>query len=163
MTKEELLKAIQTSWDEFNAYLDTLSEEQLTQPADAAGWTVKDHLSHVTMWEEGMVAMLLKQPRGPAMGLQADEWANFDSDQINAVIQEQHKGDSLGEVKRMSKEVHQRLVEHIQQLSDGDLQRPYREFQADSDDGEPIIGRLQGNTFEHYEEHRPWIEAIVKR
>ena len=46
-------------------------------------------------------------------------------------------------------------------MSDADLQRPYNHYQPSSDRQQPVIGWIIGNTYGHYEEHQPWIAAIV--
>ena len=56
---------------------------------------------------------------------------------------------------------HQRLPEKVESLTDEDLQRPYSHYQPTSDRAEPVIEWVKGSTYEHYEEHTPWIAAIV--
>jgi hypothetical protein len=52
MPKAELLERIEAGFQEINQYLDSLTETQLTQPTDAAGWTAKDHVIHMAIWED---------------------------------------------------------------------------------------------------------------
>jgi len=163
MSKSELLEQMRRGWDDFQAYLQTLSEAQLSQPTDAAGWTAKDHVIHLAVWEAGIDALLGRESRWERMGLDAATWASGDFDAMNAVIQRRHKDMPLVEVLRTFQDVHQRLIGKIALLSDEDLQRPYRAYQPDSDRDAPVIGWIMGNTYEHYAEHRPWIEAIVER
>ena len=61
ISKAELLARIQSGWDQFSAFLTTLTPEQLTRPTDAAGWTVSDHLSHIAFWEGSIPAWLRGQ------------------------------------------------------------------------------------------------------
>lgn len=47
-----------------------------------------------------------------------------------------------------------------------DLFRTYSYFQPDEpgeDSGRPIIAWIIGNTYEHYDEHRAWIEELIAR
>ena len=48
-------------------------------------------------------------------------------------------------------------------LSDEDLHRPYSYYQPGSPQTAEVIGWIVGNSYEHYDEHRPWIEAILGR
>lgn len=163
MTKAELLSAIDKGWDDIQAYLDTLTEQQLTQPTDPAGWTAKDHVIHLAIWEDGINALLEKRDRVAAMGIDPETWESHDYDRINAIIQQRYHDLSWAEVQHKRQQVHQHLLTIIQSLSDADLQRPYRDYQPDSTADKPVIGWINGNTFEHYEEHIPWIKAIVER
>ncbi len=160
MSKSELLAAIDTGWRDLNTYIGTLSETQMTQPTDAAGWTVKDHLMHLAVWEDGVLALLERQSRRERMGIDAAMWKRWDFDEINAVIQQQHKDKSLEDVLKTHQEIHQRLVDHIQAATQEDLYRPSSYFEPEGGD-RTLFSHIAGNTFGHYEEHIPWMDAIV--
>ena len=161
VTTTELVSRMQKGWDDFQAYLKTLTLEQMTQPTDAAGWTVKDHIIHLATWEDGVYALLEKQPRHAQMGLDKALWEGHEIDAINADIQQRNKDKPLAEVLQIFENVHKRLVEKIQSMSSKDLLRPYSYYQADSTAEKPVFGWIVGNTYEHYAEHKPWIAAIV--
>ena len=161
ITKAELLAAIDQGWNAFQSYLASLGYEQVTIPTDAAGWTVKDHLVHLAVWEDGINALLDKQPRPERMGLTPEQFESGDYDAMNEVIRQRHKDMPLQELAGMFFGVHERLVEKIKGLTDEDLKRPYRDYQPGSTDERPVIGRIMGNTYLHYEEHTPWIAAIA--
>ncbi len=161
LNKAQLLAEIEQGWNQLNAYLDTLIEQQVTQPTDAAGWTAKDHVAHLAVWEDGMNAFLRRQPRYEHMGVPEEVWKSGDFDKINAVIQQRNQDLSWAEVRQYLRNAHEELVRRIQELSDADLQRPYNYYQPASSATDPSINRLAGNTFQHYAEHQPWIERIV--
>jgi uncharacterized protein (TIGR03083 family) len=162
VTKAELLSRMQQGWDDFNAYLNTLTEAQLTGPTDAAGWTAKDHLMHLAVWEDGVNALLEKQSRSARMGVDDATWEGHDFDQINAVIQRQHRDKPLGEVQAAFRRAHETLVAKLQSMSDEDILRPYSYYVPGADLDRPVVWWIVGNTFSHYAEHQPWIDAIVK-
>jgi hypothetical protein len=162
MNKAELLSKTQVSWDRLNAFIETLNEQQRTQLTDAAGWTVKDHLIHLAMWEDGVWALLNKQNRAAAMGVDAATWKRWDFDEINAVIQQQHKDESWATVEAKRYASHKRFVEQIEATSEADLGRPVKDFQANSTSNTPVIKVVVGDAFSHYDEHLPWIKAIAK-
>lgn len=161
VTVDQLLDRIEIAWNDLNSFLSHLSAEQLTAPTDAGGWTVKDHVIHLAVWEEGIRALLQKQSRHEAMGISEDLWNSGSADDYNAVIQQRYKDMPLDEVIQSSGDIHRRLVDTIRSLSDEDLQRPYRYYAPASDRDAPVINWIGGNTFWHYEEHLPWIRAIV--
>ncbi|MEP7292650.1 MAG: maleylpyruvate isomerase N-terminal domain-containing protein, partial [Chloroflexota bacterium] len=74
INQAELLEKIQAGWDALQACIATLTPEQITIPTDAAGWTVKDHLMHLTVWQEGVWHMLEGRNRVEAMGVPQDVW-----------------------------------------------------------------------------------------
>jgi uncharacterized protein (TIGR03083 family) len=162
MSKAELLTRLQNGWNELNAYLKTLTEAQLTTPADAAGWTIKDHVIHLAIWEDGINALLQHRSRREAMGIDAQTWNSRSVDKMNAIIQQRHKDMPLSQVMDTLRDVHQRLVQQLQVLPEEDLKRPYRDFQPESTSDKPVIGWIMGNTYEHYAEHLPWMAAIIE-
>jgi hypothetical protein len=163
MSKAEMLARIQQAWDDFHIYLNTLSEEQLTTPTDAAGLTAKDHVMHLAVWEDGTIALLNGHKRREQMGVDEATWDTHDYDKINGVIQQHYQAKPLAEVLQAFAEVHQRLLEKLGTLTDEDLQRPYSFYQSTSDNEHAVIGWISGNTYEHYAEHTPWIAAIVEK
>lgn len=161
INKSELLAAIDKGWRDLNTYIGTLTEAQMTQPIDAAGWTVKDHLMHLAVWEDGVLALLEKQSRRERMGIDAAMWKRWDFDEINAVIQQQHQDKSLAEVLKTHQEIHQRLIDHLQAASEEDLYRPSSFYDPESSNN-ALVAHIIGNTFGHYEEHIPWMQAIIE-
>ncbi len=162
VTKANVLRFIARGWDDLQACLATLTEAQFTQPTDAAGWTVKDHLIHLAVWEDGLRDLLAGGSQREGMGLDAATWSQ-DNDPINAVIQQRHRSLSLMDVRRVSAESHAKLLAQINTLADADLMRPYRTYDTQTDEEQPVIGWIVGNTFMHYAEHKPWMLAIAQQ
>jgi len=159
--REALLKTIETGWNEFHAYLKALSLEQLTTPKDAVGWTVKDHVVHLAIWEGATAAMLRKKSRLEYMQVDQATWDTGDFDKQNAVLEKRYKETPLSEVLRMFEDAHHDMLTAIEALSDADLMRPIKDYEQGSTRENPITDSIAGNTFDHYAEHKPWIEAIV--
>ena len=160
ITTANLLGRIGHGWDSLQGYIATLSREQLAGPADDAGWTVKDHLIHMAVWEDGIAALLGGNSRLEAMGIDQATWEQG-ADAVNDVIFARYRAMELDDVLSHCQQTHQRLVDRITAMSDADLLRPYSDFQPGPASAQPILGWIVGNSFGHYAEHRPWIEAIV--
>ncbi|MBX3065314.1 MAG: DinB family protein [Anaerolineae bacterium] len=160
VNKANMKRRIVNGWNDMQAFLNTLSEEQLTTPTDAAGWTAKDHVIHMAMWEDGIVALLQGKSRTAAMGIDAATWEQ-DTDEINAVIQKRNRDRSLSDVRAAFQRSHDSMLATLESLKDEDLMRPYSDFDTESINSQPIFASIVGNTFGHYAEHKPWIAAIV--
>lgn len=160
-TIAQLVQHVTDTYNELDAYLRSLTEAQRTQLTDAAGWSVKDHIANLAIWERGADALLQGRDRGEAMGLPPEVWARGDHDEMNEVIRRRHAALSLNETHDLFRAIHEQMLARLRTLSDDDLYRPYRHYQPDSDREEPVINWIYGNTAGHYAEHRPWIEAIV--
>jgi hypothetical protein len=164
--KAELIEAMQAGWERLQAFIDSYSEEQLVTKTDAAGWTAKDHLMHLAVWEGSMIAVMDKQPRWKYMDVPEDVWATLDSgsyDEVNEVIRKNHADLTLAEVRAEMAERHRQFMARVEALPAEDMQLPYSHFlPSASDESHPLIGYLSGNSFDHYDEHIPWMRAIIE-
>lgn len=66
--KAEVMLEIETTWAALHSTLARLSEDEMTGVHDQAGWTVKDHLTHLTAWEESVISFLQGRPRHEGLG-----------------------------------------------------------------------------------------------
>src|SRR5687768_10007018 len=83
--KAELLDQLSNGRKHLQELVDSLSDEQIMfQGAD--GWSVKDHLAHLAMWEVGMAALLRRQPRWEAMGLDRESVNLHDTHSMNVIL-----------------------------------------------------------------------------
>jgi uncharacterized protein (TIGR03083 family) len=159
-TKTELLKRIDESRTRLERSFDGLSEADL-KAAGADGWSVKDHLAHVAAWEESLLALLEGRDRYAAIGLDpaTREAATNDVDAINEVIHRRSQDRSPSDVIAAFQETHARLRVALTKLTDADVLRPYSHYQphVSPADPRPVAGWIDGDTWEHYDEHSAWI------
>ncbi|MCL4861648.1 MAG: ClbS/DfsB family four-helix bundle protein [Caldilineaceae bacterium] len=161
--KATLLRQIQVEWAELTAFIASLTPEQMER-RDAAGWAVKDHLAHLIPWAAGIVALLQRQPRWPAMGLDAPPTED-EIDAANARLHAQRAQQPLHAVLLELARTHQQVLETLAGLTDADLRQPYSHYQPNEpgeESGAPILGWVAGNTWEHYQEHLGWMRALVR-
>src|SRR5690242_3764495 len=69
VTKAEMSRRIITGYDALKQLLSTWTDEQLVTPGGPDGWSVKDHLAHLAVWERGEAAILRHEDQLKAMGL----------------------------------------------------------------------------------------------
>jgi len=162
-TKSEFQEHLQEAWAQLQGTLDSLTEEQMTERTDRAGWTVKDHLAHLIPWENGMIALLKHEPRYPAMGLDADTVLEEDEGELNETLRAPYRSASLSDVRDRLRETHEALTAVVASLGPDDLFETYSHYQPDEpgeDRGEPVLRWVIGNSSGHYLEHLPWIRAL---
>lgn len=160
-TKAELLDKIAASRSQLESAIGGLTEGQLATPGPD-GWSIKDHLAHLSAWEESLIALIQGRDRDAAIGWPGGGGAAHDVDAINAAIQKRSKDRSLADTLAQFGESHGRVIATLNRLSDEDLTRPYSHFQPNDPpfNPNPVIGWIAGNTYEHYDEHREWIEKL---
>lgn len=162
ISKAAVLHNLEQGWSDFHAYISSLTPEQLTVPRDAAGWSVKDHLIHLALWQNGISALLEGQgePRYAGMGIDATTWG-LEMDDVNAAMQQKYRELTLDEVLARLREAHERMHRIITTLPEEALFMPYSHYDPTLPRDAPIVEWIVGDSYEHYAEHRPWIEAIV--
>lgn len=152
MTKQELLKTIQKEREAFEAALAGLTPEQMTAPGAMGEWSVKDLIGHIAMWESQLVTALYAIERGVTPRLPRPS----EVDAINAQSYAEQRERPLDRVLADWRAVHIQLLKHLNTVQERDLIDPKRWRWME---GEPLWKLVANNTFEHYAEHRPAIEA----
>lgn len=169
-TKSELLERLNQSWKKLERALEPLRDEQITSQRDRVGWSIKDHLDHLSVWEEGIAALLERKPRLTAMGLDAAATEGLGGetlfDEMNAKIRERTKSRSLSETRTALRASREHLVRALDGLRDADLFRGYSYYQPDEtgeESSKPIMDWVVNNSSGHYLEHLPWMQAIASK
>ena len=99
------------------------------------------------------------------MRMNAATYRNTDENGLNTIIYQRTKDRSLQEVREAFRQGQQALVDALSHLTEADLLETYSRYQPDEpgeDTGAPIVGWITGNTCDHYDEHRAWIEALAR-
>lgn len=158
---DELLGRIDASWTRLMQVMASASEGQATAAADPQGWTVLDHMAHVTAWERSVLYPLQGKRRHEALGITEEEYG-LDIDASNELIRAQTRTHAYEKVMSDADEVHDALVAAIRASSMDELRKSTAEVcPGDSESERPYIEVLMGDTAEHYDEHRRYIEDIL--
>jgi hypothetical protein len=162
--KAELLERIHHSWLALEQTVGQIDDLGMIRPGPD-GWSVKDHLAHISAWDEGTAAALQGKPRYPALGVDEETYLRG-WDAINAVIYEINRDRPLVDVLADWQATHRHLLAELDRVDDDRLRRRYDEFVPDDrlvDGKVPMLRRVSGGTHEHYDEHYEWIEALIRR
>jgi len=162
LSRDYLMSEIESSWNELQAFIASLTEAQLTQPSDTAGWTVKDHLIHLAAWEAAALARIEGKSKREILDINPEIWKQGD-DPINAVIQQRYCEMPLNEVLETLNKNHENILAKLDTMSEEDLLLPYKHYQPKSSEESPIIEWVMWDTAHHYQEHIPWMTKIAEK
>lgn len=163
LTRESVLRDLDTTWNDLLTYLASLSHDQLTRPTDAAGWTAKDHVAHIAAWEQAALAFLERRSRREAMDIPVDVWEGDDDDSRNAILQQRYRDLSAEQIMEMLRQNHERVAVKLASMTDEDLQRPASYYSTDTTDQRSMLIWLPWETYKHYRDHMTWIQEIVAK
>ncbi len=163
-TKADLLPQIEEGWKALHEVFNILTDYQLTQIKNPDGWAIKDHVAHLTAWENSVVVMLMGIPRHEGLGISQALYDSDDLDAINKAIFEAHKDEPLHVVFPQFQKTHDKLLSLIANLTDADLMKGYGQFLPTDTGGHlAVINVIYGNTAHHFKEHLGWIEAMLAK
>lgn len=145
--------------------VDGQPDSALVERTDAAGWSAKDHLIHLAMWERSIDYLLQSRPRHEGLGVSQDVYLGHDVDRINEVIFQQHRDKDLATVRREFDDVHGDFLSTLGGLTWDELFKTYSHYapaEPGEDRGDPVAFWVAGNTYGHYDQHREWIAALLE-
>lgn len=152
----DLVARIQREWSALLRAVERLSQEQMDAPGPG-GWSVKDNLAHLTAWEQFMLRHYLAgQPAHEAMQVDEEAFKGLDEDGLNAVLHQRNRSRSVADVLAGLQRSHAQVVATLEGMPFTDLMRPIRPH-----DPRPVLAWVVGNTYEHYQEHRLAIQAML--
>ncbi len=161
MTKEEVMRQISTEWQNLQSVLQSLSEQQLSGPVDAAGWRAQDHIMHIAGWERCLVGVLNGQPAHVALGVDEAVWKSYNFDTINNITFLHNHSMPLADVMATAQTTHAQMLNRLETLQDSDLSQPITNAQIQADHEDSTLNWILGSTVFHYKEHLPWIASLA--
>lgn len=122
MTKAEFINTLRVERAKLDSTLAALTPRQLTRRVTPEAWSIKDHLAHLTYWEQYM----LQRVRQALLG-ESPKWVSTEEEtEINAQVFERNRSRSLALVLA---DMHRSLadtLELVESLSEADLTNPRR-------------------------------------
>lgn len=161
--KDALLENIGRHRAELEEVIRSLSNDQLVA-APAGGWSIRDHLAHITAWEQSAIALLNRRPRHEGLGVSQATYQGHDVDAVNNEIYSKHSQRPVEDVLAEFRQSFQELLAVLQRMSDEDLRKPYSHYLPDEpgeETGAPVLEWVAGNTYHHYVEHMEVIRELA--
>ncbi|MGZ3587901.1 MAG: DinB family protein [Candidatus Limnocylindrales bacterium] len=151
----DFLEEERAAWTAYEA-LDGLSDEELVRPSDptgpAHGWSGRDLIGHMIFWQEHLLAVARELALGdetPTRDRMREAWSAR-GDAVNEEALATWRAMPLEEMRRQLLEVPGELRGYLTVVPEARwLKHPER------------MGFVMGQTIDHYEEHRPELEAIL--
>ena len=164
METAQVLTLMEEERERFDAALARLSRERLLAPeaygseigegAEAGdGWSAKDIVAHITWFEREMIGVIRQR------ALVGSELWSLAQDERNAAIYAQQRDLPLDETLAEAQTVYAALRAEIATLSDAEMNDPA--LIAEMPGGWALWQLLAGNTWEHYAEHTPALQALA--
>ena len=150
MDRRKLRRRIDRAWTTFKGSYDGLEEPQLLEPGVTGEWSVRDVISHVTIWEEEALThlpLIINGGRPPRYSVR-----HGGIDAFNAKMTGERRGLSLAEVLEQQDQTHRRLIDFIDGVPEDQFIRETR-----------FRRRLRLDTYGHYPKHAQAIWRWRKR
>lgn len=157
MKKEELMGALEDERERFLDAIDGLSDEALEQPGVVDGWSIKDLLTHLTMWEAELIKLLWQAKQGQKPS--SVHFSHVAVDELNARWQKEMQDRSLERVMADFHSVRNQTIRRVEAFSDKDLNDANRYSWLGN---RPLWEWVAGDSFQHEAEHREQISAWRK-
>ena len=166
-TKQELLDQAERAHQDMMRFLAALSDEEKTAPILDEGWSIKDSLAHLIVWEKMTMDWIGRSARGeevkrfiPGFIYETDDQRVPVMEKLNEHLYEESKRRPLDDVMQDFRATHRVMLNFIESLDERDIFDPDRFAWRK---GSPAFDALAGNTYEHYDEHKGWMAQGLKR
>lgn len=162
MTKDQLLDRIERAHAAFEAALAGLSEAHMAEPGVQDDWSIKDILAHITFWHRRLSYLVGTAQRGePFTSLRGpDEDGQAAVNRANAENYAANQHRPLDELRAEYAQAYDQALASVAALTNADLQAG---SQISAALGGSVVELIAGDTYEHYQEHLPPIQAWRKK
>lgn len=157
--KAELLARITPARRALDAAVAALTEDELADVRDGAGWSTADHLSHIAAWERMIVAHLTDGLDHEIVGINRARYEAATLDELNNLLYHRMRGMALGDALTEYGAAHGAIVAFLRSLDEAAFENAYWD---DDPSGRSVMEKVTGDTYRHYLEHRRWILELVR-
>jgi hypothetical protein len=153
--KAELLRRLKAGRNRFAAVLDAVPSSVFLRPNTIGQWSVRDLLAHFVAHEQRAMTEIATAQRRERLAIDHHSAAAFNAGAVFAWAP-LGREDAVAAWERS----YQQVVEMVEALRESDF-APGSALEQSL--GDTIDGALANNTYAHYAEHLPRLEALVAR
>jgi len=157
-SKAELLQMAADGRAQLITLINRIPEKRMLETGVESDWSIKDILAHISAWEMKMSAAFseIQTSDNPP------DWPTTDEavDALNADFYATNQDKPLSQVLAEFQASYPQALAAAQALSEHDLFAPDRFAWRE---GRPLWWIVAGNTFGHYRDHIPNIEAWLEK
>jgi uncharacterized protein (TIGR03083 family) len=153
-TKDELVEMIKGARASLEAEVARVGAERMTEEGVMPGWTVKDLLAHISVWERRMVGWVAETLRGNVPQQLPPGMTWDDLDRWNQESFEECRDRPLDQVLTEFAASYEAALKATEEAPEEALMEPNRYPWRE---GKPMWHMVAANTFWHYQEHRETI------
>ena len=155
VTKHELLQRLHAHHRQLRQLIAPLTSNQLEAKGVIGSWSIKDTIAHFIAHEQFALRELAAAQRGEVY-----QNPYTDTDLMNAHAVADCAELSIQQVMRAWEKSFQQVIQAVESLQDGDFAEDSSVMRWLND---TIDGALANNTYDHYVEHTPAIEAWIQQ
>lgn len=160
MNKAKLIEEILSERQQLEETLAKIEPGRMTAPELDGGWSVKDTLAHIVVWEQNMVTWLKVALQGEEPHMLPPGFSSWEQiDEINAMYYQQNCDKPLAQVLDEFQASYEQTLEAVRNAPEPDLFEPLRYPWRK---GEPLWHIVEANTSGHYQEHRLALQAWIE-
>jgi hypothetical protein len=148
--KTQLMARIRVARQALDGAIAGLDAAALSAPGPE-GWSVKDHLAHLTSWRRKVIANMDGRQSAESLGVPEDVYQSGDWVKINEIVRAPDKDRPAADILEEYHRVHTGLLQRIEATPEDQL------YGAD----DKLRNNIAGNTYAHDEEHLPWIKTVL--
>ena len=152
MDTTTLLNTIQTEYAQLESLVAPLNETQLCTAPFEGGWSIRDIMAHIAVWEQICSGWLADCVRGVTP--QPSERIEVG---VNDRIYRENRDRSLAEVQELFHYAHQQFLHQVnlltQTLSEEDVNASHRFAWREHWPGSSLLAVIADNSYEHYHDH----------
>ena len=158
MDADALLARIEHQRARLDEALSRVDDRWFTSTPAEGAWTAKDQLAHIAAWHRVALGRLTGFAPEDLRDVVRGEYTSDTIDEVNARFLDRDRDTPLADVSDEFERSYDEMLTAVAGMTEPELSRPW----LPEDPGRGTFAQMvASNTFEHYEEHVPLLQALA--